>query len=73
MSIAAGGVQPDGNSGPASISADGHGIAFESSASNLIAHDTNRLSDIFVHDRRTGATERVSVSGAGAQGNRGEG
>lgn len=31
--------------------------------------DTNRRQDVFVHDRQTGATEQVSVDGAGNQGN----
>jgi hypothetical protein len=73
VSIAVGGGQPNGNSGAPSISADGQVIGFESAASDLVAGDTNGLSDVFVHDRRTGATERVSVSSAAAQGNRGEG
>ena len=31
--------------------------------------DTNGSSDVFVRDRRTGTTRRVSVSSGGAQGN----
>jgi hypothetical protein len=44
-----------------SISADGRYVAFQSFASNLVAGDTNATSDVFVHDRQTGTTERVSV------------
>ena len=51
------------------ISADGRYVAFESRASNLVAGDTNGVSDIFVHDRETGVTERVSVDSSGNQGN----
>ncbi len=51
------------------ISADGRFVAFASAATNLVAGDTNRSVDVFVHDRDTGATERVSVSGAGAEAN----
>jgi hypothetical protein len=35
----------------------------------LISGDTNGTYDVFVHDRHTGVTERVSVSSGGAQGN----
>ena len=52
------------------LSAHGRYVAFESSATNLVPGDTNKLSDVFVHDRRTGKTTRVSVTGAGKQGGR---
>jgi len=52
------------------ISADGRYIAFTSTATNLVAHDTNKTSDVFVHDRRTGVTHRVSVSSAEREGDR---
>jgi len=51
------------------ISADGRYVTFESGASNLVAGDSNGASDIFVHDRQTGKTTRVSISSAGNQGN----
>jgi Tol biopolymer transport system component len=63
------GVQADDNSGVPFISADGAFIAYESSATNLVAGDTNNQADIFVFDRVAGTTERVSVSSAGVQGN----
>ena len=40
---------------------DGRFVAFVSAASNLVAGDTNGVGDVFVHDRRTGVTERVSL------------
>jgi Tol biopolymer transport system component len=43
-------------------------VAFESEATNLVAGDTNGFFDIFVHDRQTGATTRVSVDSAGIEG-----
>jgi len=52
-----------------SISADGHLVAFQSEASNLVPNDTNGVSDIFVYDRQKGTMERMSVAGDGAQGN----
>ena len=64
----AGGQANNGSLSPA-ISADGRFVAFASAASNLVPGDTNGGVDIFVHDRQTGATERVSVDSAGAQAN----
>jgi len=50
------------------LSAHGRYVAFESSATNLVPHDTNKLADVFVRDRRTGKTQRVSVDSRGRQG-----
>jgi len=70
VSVATGGAQANGYSGTlASISADGRYVAFASDATNLVAGDTNGASDVFVHDRQTGTTERASVASSGAQGN----
>ncbi len=44
-------------------------MAFDSYASNLVSGDTNGDEDIFVHDRQTGQTTRVSVATDGTQGN----
>src|SRR6266545_3841555 len=52
------------------ISADGRYVAFASLASNLVSGDTNGVLDIFVHDRQTGETTRVSVASDGTEGNR---
>ena len=51
------------------ITADGRYVAFESDASNLVTGDTNGKRDVFIHDRITGATERVSIGNAGEEGN----
>jgi len=69
VSVDSSGAQTNGGSGFPSISADGQFVAFTSWASNLVAGDTNGTYDIFVHDRATGITERVSVDSAGAEGN----
>jgi flagellin-like hook-associated protein FlgL len=63
------GVQANGNSESASISADGRYILFTSYASNLVSGDTNGVRDVFLKDLATGVTSRVSTSQAGAQGN----
>jgi Tol biopolymer transport system component len=51
------------------ISHDGRFVAFGSQANNLVPGDTNGREDIFIRDRLTRTTERVSVSSAGVQGN----
>src|SRR5205807_9227046 len=38
-------------------------------AAMLISGDTNGATDVFVRDRQTGTTERVSVASGGRQGN----
>jgi Tol biopolymer transport system component len=50
-----------------SISSDGQFVAFPSLATNLVPDDTNKVWDIFVHDRNDGKTSRVSVSSSGGQ------
>ncbi|MGA2285495.1 MAG: hypothetical protein ABSG55_04420, partial [Dehalococcoidia bacterium] len=59
-----------GSTGDPRISADGTYIAFDSYATNLVPGDTNGDEDVFVHDRQTGQTTRVSVDSAGVQENR---
>jgi hypothetical protein len=69
VSVSSSGRQGSDGSEGTGISANGRYVAFTSSASNLVAGDTNDNSDVFVHDRRTGQTTRVSVSSSGRQGN----
>ena len=73
VSVDSAGNQGNGNSGHPVISADGRYVAFASDASNLAVGDTNGFRDVFVHDRDTGVTERVSVDSAGNQANQGSG
>jgi Tol biopolymer transport system component len=68
VSIASDGTQGNGFSYAPDISADGRYVTFTSNASNLVEGDTNGGTDIFVHDRVTGETQRVSVASDGAQG-----
>jgi len=69
VSVDNSGNQGNGHSSAPSISADGRNVAFQSDATNLVAGDTNGVYDIFVHDRQTGRTTRVSVNSSGIQGN----
>ncbi len=50
------------------MSGDGRYVVFPSYANNLVPGDTNRLiQDLFLHDRRTHTTERVSLTDTGGQ------
>jgi Tol biopolymer transport system component len=69
VSLDSAGMQGNSNSYGTSVSSDGRYVAFDSFASNLVPGDTNGTSDLFVRDRWTGATERVSVDSSGSQGN----
>ena len=67
VSVDSNGAQANGISGVPAISADGRYVAFESDATNLVSGDTNNFNDIFVHDRQTGQTTRVSIASDGTQ------
>ncbi len=67
---AAGTSSPREASFGAAVSADGRYVAFSSSSADLVAGDTNRSIDVFVRDRGTGRTERVSVGAGGEQARR---
>jgi Tol biopolymer transport system component len=71
VSVNSDGAQQSGFSSTASISADGRYVAFASDAPNLVAGDTNNTYDIFVHDRKTQQTSRVSVGPNEAEANDG--
>ena len=68
VSVGPGGAQGNGDSSfsPA-ISADGRFVAFDSCATNLVPGDTNGAADVFVRDRQTGTTRRVSVGRAASR------
>jgi VCBS repeat-containing protein len=69
VSVASDGTEANGGSIKASLSADGDYVTFYSDASNLVDGDTNGVGDIFVYDRQTGMTERVSVASDGTEAN----
>ncbi|MFT4188321.1 MAG: S-layer homology domain-containing protein, partial [Aeromicrobium sp.] len=50
------------NSWDPSVSADGRYVAFDSSASDLVAGDTNGARDVFVRDMQSGVTRLVSAA-----------
>jgi Tol biopolymer transport system component len=57
----------EGDSLRPSISADGRYVAFDSDDWNLVWGDTNDVFDVFVNDRETSVTTRVSVADSGTQ------
>jgi Tol biopolymer transport system component len=67
-SVSSAGLQSNNGAWHPSISADGRYVAFWSGANNLVAGDTNFYEDVFVHDRKTKTTTRVSVDSDGKQG-----
>jgi Tol biopolymer transport system component len=62
VSVSSSSAQASGPSDSPSISADGRFVAFESSAGDLVATDTNGLQDIFVRDRTSNVTQIVSTT-----------
>ena len=69
VNLSSRGEQGNSSGSYPSIDAAGRFVAFSSPASNLVPGDTNAKNDIFVRDRLTGTTERVSVSSSGEQAN----
>ncbi len=63
---------PNDSSGDPSISDDGDKVAFQSSASNLVADDDNSSSDVFVR-QISAATTRLASRADGAKGAPGNG
>lgn len=64
-SLSDGGAQLTGRSFSPSVSADGLYVAFASAATNAVAGDTNGVIDIFLRDRSTPTTLRLSVDQTG--------
>jgi len=71
ISQAAGGDGANGGSTRASISSDGRFIAYSSYASNIVLGDTNNEHDVFLWDRQTASTTKVSVATDGGPTNGG--
>ena len=69
VSVDSNGQESNGESFQPSISGDGRFVAFMSEASNLVPDDSNGVYDVFVFDRTTQATERISVATDGTEGN----
>ena len=73
VSVGSAGAQTNATSvsaGNRALTSDARFVAFQSTASNLVPGDTNGVEDIFVHDRLTGTTSRVSLVQGGGQATR---
>jgi hypothetical protein len=70
VSVSSDGTQADGECTRVSLDGDGSLVCYTSRATNLVSGDTNGVADVFVRDRTTGTTERVSVGDDEAQGDR---
>ncbi|HVM11401.1 MAG TPA: hypothetical protein VM638_02840, partial [Actinomycetota bacterium] len=67
-SVSAQGAQADGASTSAAISDDGRVVAFLSSATNLVAGDSNAFNDVFVRNMEDGSIQIATLSTEGTQG-----
>ncbi len=67
MNLSATGSQADADATDVDIDPSGNAIVFTSAASNLVAGDTNGVSDIFVRDLSLLTINRVSLGSSGSQ------
>ena len=64
ITLGNGGVPGDASAIRASVSADGVWTAFSSSATNLVAGDTNGVDDVFLRNNTTGSVIRIATGTA---------
>jgi Tol biopolymer transport system component len=75
LSLTSGGTERDQGTESASrvvapsISGNGNYVAFATTATNMVAGDTNKMQDVFVVNVDTGEVKRVSTGANGEQGN----
>jgi Tol biopolymer transport system component len=69
VNLSSSGVEANRETFRGMLSGNGRFVGFRSRASNLVWGDTNNSLDVFVHDRVTGRTQRISVSSGGDQAN----
>ena len=62
VNVSSSGQQSQGQLSTAEMSSDGRFVAFVSDAVELVPNDAHGTPDVFVHDRETGVTERVSIA-----------
>lgn len=69
VSVSGSGVQGNGHSALARLSADGRRVVYTSAADNLVAGDGNQCNDVFVHALDSGSTLLASRAADGGSGN----
>ncbi len=67
ISVSSTGVQADSDTNELSMDENGTFIAFSSDATNLVSGDTNGASDVFLYQRSSATTIRVSADFKGVQ------
>ena len=67
VSVASDGTQSADNALRFDQSGDGRYVIFDSPATNLVAGDSNGVSDVFVRDLVSGTTERISLAHDGSE------
>ncbi|MCB1321588.1 MAG: PD40 domain-containing protein, partial [Leptospiraceae bacterium] len=72
VSVSSNGTEGNAVADGGAISADGRWVVFSSDATNLVTGDTNGFRDIFLHDRSTSETTRVSVATGGIEASGGQ-
>jgi Tol biopolymer transport system component len=65
VSTSTAGAQANGASFSARVSDNGRYVVFQSSATDLVANDTNGFQDVFLKDTETGETRCLSCAGNG--------
>ncbi|MFK5984834.1 MAG: hypothetical protein QM479_05365 [Pseudomonadota bacterium] len=71
VSLTETGSIPNNSSYRPQISANGNAVVFTSGATDLVANDTNGVTDTFIRDLVNQTTKRLSVNSSGAEGNDG--
>ncbi len=67
VSVSSSQAQANERSDSPVLSMDGRWIVFASMGTDLVEADTNGMPDVFIHDRLSGQTRRVSVTSEGEQ------
>jgi Tol biopolymer transport system component len=68
VSVDRSGRRSSGHASQPTISDDGRFVSFTSQAAGLVGGDGNQADDVFLRDRQTGWTSRISVDGSGGEG-----
>jgi hypothetical protein len=68
ISVNNAGIEWNGFSEGIDITPNGRFVLFDSSATNLVANDTNGRQDVFIRDITDGTTKRINISNAGIEG-----
>lgn len=69
VGLGSSGEQPTLGSGTTSVSSDGRYISFQSESSDLVPGDMNGKVDVFLRDRLTNSTTRISLTSSGTESN----